>query len=96
VTLTQTQAGDPYRFPLAIGIAQSAAAPPRVQRVNVTGRESTFTVPSDGEPASVTLDPDVWLLADFGTFTRATAASREPDAQTAHDLSRRSQGHKDH
>jgi aminopeptidase N len=91
VTLTQTQPGDPYRFPLGIGVAQSAAAPPRVHRVNVTGRESTFTVPSDGEPASVTLDPDVWLLADFGTFTKATAASSEPDAATAPDLSRRSQ-----
>lgn len=70
VTVRQTQPGDPFRFPLGIGLTVSATAPPRVQRVEVTGRESTFTIPADAEPASVVLDPDVWLLADFGPFEK--------------------------
>ena len=37
----------------------------------VTGRESTFTIPVEAEPASVVLDPGVWLLADLGSFQKA-------------------------
>ena len=69
VTVTQTQPGDPFRFPLGIGIATSAA-PPRVQRMNVTARESTFTIPVDAEPSSVVLDPEVWLLGEIGVLSR--------------------------
>jgi hypothetical protein len=39
--------------------------------MQVTGRESTFKIAADAEPASVVLDPGVWLLADFGSFQRA-------------------------
>jgi aminopeptidase N len=69
VTVAQTQPGDPFRFPLGIGIAPSAGAP-RVQRVEVTTRDSTFTIPVDAEPSSVVLDPDVWLLGEIGAVTR--------------------------
>jgi len=34
--------------------------------------EATLRIPADTEPASVVLDPDVWLLADFATFTKAS------------------------
>jgi aminopeptidase N len=71
VTVQQTQPADSYRFALGIGVAATAGALPAVRQVQVTKRESTFTIPSDSEPASVVLDPSVWLLAEFGSFQRA-------------------------
>jgi hypothetical protein len=38
--------------------------------VQVTGGESTFRIPADAEPASVVLDPGVWLLAELGSFQK--------------------------
>jgi len=71
VTLRQTQTGEPYRFPLGIGVTTTTGSTPVVRRVDVTARDASFTVPSDAEPVSVSLDPGVWLLADFGAFTKA-------------------------
>ena len=71
VTVRQTQAADPYRFALGVGVSAVAGAAPAVRQVQVTGRESTFRIPADAEPASVVLDPGVWLLAEFGSFQRA-------------------------
>jgi aminopeptidase N len=34
-------------------------------------------LPAESEPASVILDPGVWLLADFGPFTKTAAAGRD-------------------
>ena len=73
VTLRQTQAGDPYRFPLGVGVSAASGAAPAIRQVQVTGRESTFSIPADAEPASVVLDPGVWLLAEFGSFQKAVA-----------------------
>ena len=75
VTVTQTQAGELYRFPLDVAVSQTASVPPRAQRVDITRREASFTLPAESEPAAVTLDPGVWLLADFGPFTKTPAAS---------------------
>jgi aminopeptidase N len=71
VTVRQTQPADPYRFSLGIGVSAAAGSLPAVHQVQVTGRESTFTIPSDAAPASVVLDPGVWLLAEFGSFQNA-------------------------
>ena len=73
VTLRQTQAGDPYRFPLDVGVSAASGAAPAIRRVQVTGRQSTFSIPADAEPASVVLDPGVWLLADLGSLQKAVA-----------------------
>jgi len=73
VTVRQTQAAEPYRFSLGIGISQAAGDLPRVLQMPVTGRETTLRIPADVAPASVVLDPGVWLLADFGSFTRTGA-----------------------
>ena len=43
-----------------------------MRQVQVTGRESTFTIPAETEPASVVLDPGVWLLAEFGSFSKGS------------------------
>jgi aminopeptidase N len=88
VTVRQTQPADPYRFALGIGVSAAAGAPPAIRQVQVTARESTFMIPSEAEPASVVLDPGVWLLAEFGSFQREPAA-RRPDrlaGNIAHDF----------
>ena len=70
MTVRQTQAGDPFRFALGVGVSATSGAAPALRQVQVTSRESTFTIPSDAEPASVVLDPGVWLLADLGSFQK--------------------------
>jgi aminopeptidase N len=73
MTVRQTQAGDPFRFTLGVGVSAVSGAAPAIRRVEVSGRESTFSIPADAEPASVVLDPGVWLLAELGSFQKAVA-----------------------
>jgi aminopeptidase N len=70
VTLRQTQAGDPFRFSLGVGVSTASNSAPAIRQVQVTDRESTFKIQVDAEPASVALDPGVWLLAGFGEFKK--------------------------
>jgi len=70
VDVKQTQAGDVYRLPIEIGIAASPAAAPRIERVELTGREARFTIAADAEPQSVVLDPNTWLLMEPPQFTK--------------------------
>jgi aminopeptidase N len=70
VELTQTQAGDAYRMPLEIGIAANATAAPRIERIELTGRDGRFTLAADAEPASVVLDPNTWVLMEPPQFAR--------------------------
>ncbi len=75
VVVQQTQAADPFRFSLGVGVVNGASTSvagtsPAVTQMQVTGRESTFTIPADTEPASVGLDPGVWTLAEFGVFRK--------------------------
>jgi aminopeptidase N len=71
VTVRQTQTADPFRFALGLGISAASGSSPAIRQVQVTERESTFRIAAEAEPASVVLDPGVWLLADFGSFQRA-------------------------
>jgi aminopeptidase N len=70
VELKQTQAGEPYRLPLEIGMTTSAQAASRVERVELTGRDGRFTFAADAEPAAVTLDPNTWVLMEPPQFAR--------------------------
>jgi hypothetical protein len=70
VTLSQTQAADPYRLSVEIGIVPAAAALPRIERAELSGRSATVSFAADTEPASVSIDPNVWLLMDAGPFAR--------------------------
>ena len=72
VTVKQTQTSEPYRFALSVGVSTIGSTVPTVRQVQVTGRQSTLTIPADAEPASVVLDPGVWLLADFGAFQKTS------------------------
>jgi aminopeptidase N len=58
VDLTQTQAGDPYRLPLEVGVAG------RIEKVEMTRKEQRFELTADREPSSVELDPNTWILMD--------------------------------
>jgi aminopeptidase N len=71
VTVRQTPAGDPFRFSLGVGVAAAAGAATQVHQTQVTGRETVFRIPADAEPASLVLDPGVWLLAELGSFEKA-------------------------
>jgi aminopeptidase N len=63
VELQQTQKGDPFRLPVEIGITVPGAKP-RVERVELTGRDGHYTFAADAAPATVELDPNVRLLFD--------------------------------
>jgi aminopeptidase N len=71
LTVRQTQTADPFRFALGVGVSAASGSSPAIRQVLVTERESTFRIAAEAEPASVVLDPSVWLLADFGSFQRA-------------------------
>jgi aminopeptidase N len=56
--LAQTQEGVAYRLPLEIGIGTN------VVRVEMTQKQQRFEILVDEAPASVTLDPNTWMLID--------------------------------
>jgi aminopeptidase N len=62
--LEQTQAAEPYRMPIEVAIALDAPDEPRIERVELRERRQSFTIPLDGEPRTVTLDPRDFVLMD--------------------------------
>jgi aminopeptidase N len=62
VELSQVQAGDPYRLPLDVGLSFDGGAGPRIEKVEMTGRQQRFEIAADKEPSTVVLDPDTWTL----------------------------------
>ena len=62
LTVTQTQSADwpTFRLPLKVEIR----GPDGVsrERIEVTQRSQTFTIPVAGRPDEVVLDPDGWVL----------------------------------
>jgi hypothetical protein len=75
ITIAQTQDGEPYRLPLEFGVTPAAgtgtpAPAARVERVEMTSKQATFSIAAEAEPASVAFDPETWLLADRVTFVK--------------------------
>lgn len=62
VIVNQTQAGDPFVFPLDIAYSLPNAKAPYVQTVNMEQKTQEFTFETSVEPSSVSLDPNVRLL----------------------------------
>jgi aminopeptidase N len=56
LALEQTEEGEPYRLPLEVAVGS------KIEKVDFTQKKQTFEIPADQEPASVALDPNVWLL----------------------------------
>jgi aminopeptidase N len=64
VELAQTQPGDAFRLPMEIGFKTESGASWSTAKVEMTGKVGRFEIPSDKLPASVELDPNVWVLMD--------------------------------
>lgn len=73
VTVRQTQAAEPYRLMLGIGLSVPQSVSPVLRRFDMTGREGTLTIPADSEPTAVVLDPATALLAELGAVSRASS-----------------------
>ncbi len=58
IDLTQAQSGDPFRLPLEIAVGDSTV------KVEMTQKHQTVEIGAPKEPASVILDPNVWMLVD--------------------------------
>ena len=69
VTLSQSQAAEPWRVSVDVGITARAESPPRVETMMMTGRRTTMSFPSETKPAGVALDPNTSLLMEAGAFT---------------------------
>ncbi len=61
LTVAQTQDGPAFTFDLDVGVTAADGAR-RVETVSVTARRQAFTISATVEPASLELDPNVWLL----------------------------------
>jgi aminopeptidase N len=71
VTVRQTQAADPFRLSLGVGVVANGGTLPAVHQMSIDVREMTMRIAAATEPAAVVLDPGVTTLADFGPFTKA-------------------------
>ena len=69
IDVSQVQKGDAYRLPLDIGIV-NAAGQAQIERVELTQATGTFAVAATNEPASVTLDPNTWVLLQAVEFVK--------------------------
>ena len=70
VTLMQTQAVEPFRLAVDVGITAKTGDLPSVEGIELTGRSATKMISVDSEPVGVTLDPGTWLLMEAGVFTK--------------------------
>ena len=64
VPMGRVQPGEAFRVPLEVGIRASADSPLRIEPIELTGSRGRFLIDSDREPASVTLDPNLWVLME--------------------------------
>ena len=69
IELTQTQEAAAYRLPLEIAVA-GATGQPRIERIELAERSGRFSFAADTEPASVTLDPNTWVLMQSAEFVK--------------------------
>jgi len=69
VELTQTQTGGAFKLPLEIGIGSDGRAP-RIEKFELAGATGQFSFAAETEPASVTLDPNTWVLMQVEEFVK--------------------------
>jgi aminopeptidase N len=77
VELRQSQPGEPYRLPVQIGIIDKPGKLPRVELADLAAEKGSFTFAAPVEPASLTIDPDTWLLFEGGLVPSGAASERK-------------------
>lgn len=70
VTVTQSQTAAPFRIKVDVGIIAKDGELPKVQTIELTGRQATQSIPVAAPPVGVTLDPDTTLLMEMGPFVK--------------------------
>lgn len=66
VTLQQTQSSRlPFDFPIEIAIYKAGNSVPEIKKFTVNSLQTSFTIPSDGKPDLLLLDPRTVLLAEI-------------------------------
>jgi aminopeptidase N len=70
VTVTQSQTAAPFRIKVDVGILAKPGDLPRVETIELSGRQAVRTFTVDREPAAVTLDPNTTLLMEAGSFVK--------------------------
>jgi aminopeptidase N len=70
ITVTQTQAAPAFQVKLDVGIVAKPGDAPRVETIDMNGRQGTFTLALDAAPTAVLLDPDTKLLMEAGAWMR--------------------------
>jgi aminopeptidase N len=66
VAVKQTQAGEPFHFPLTVLVVPGDSAKAVRHTLRVADREQVAFFPLDAPPARVEIDPDLTLLAELG------------------------------
>ncbi len=69
IEIAQVQAGPSFRIPIEIAIAGTTGQP-RIERLELSEGTGRFALAADTEPASVTLDPNSWVLMQVVEFVR--------------------------
>lgn len=69
VELAQVQAGEAFRLPIEMAVG-SVNGQPRIERIELSGATGRFTFSAGSEPASVTVDPNTWVLMQVESFTK--------------------------
>jgi aminopeptidase N len=69
IDLRQTQDGEPFELEIPVALELEAGSLPRIEKVQMTGREARAKFPIDGAPRAVALDPHLWVLME-STFVR--------------------------
>ena len=64
VELNQVQDGYSFKMPVQLGIYAPDGSEVGTELLQVNDRTNRFTISVDGEPGSVVLDPDTWVLMD--------------------------------
>lgn len=64
----QTQDSKPFQFELQLGFVHDGDYWPEFEKIQVSQRATRVALPLAKAPSSVILDPNVWLLAEFGEF----------------------------
>ena len=70
IDMAQTQAGEPYRVRMEVGIVADSGGTPRVTTFEMTQATQRFMIPATSAPRDILLDPNTWLLLDSPRVVR--------------------------